>query len=41
MKLTFLVICIFAFEINENLADVMVPDCKQWKKCNGYAIMKK
>ena len=38
MKLTFFALCIFAFKINENLADVMLPPtvCKQGKVCSEY-----
>ena len=33
MKLTFFAFCIFAIQINENLADILV-DCVQGKTCN-------
>ena len=35
MKLTFLALCIFALQINENLASVII-DCSQGQKCNVY-----
>ena len=37
MKLTFFAFCIFANQINENLADVMVP-CVHHKICYGDQI---
>ena len=35
MKLTFLALCIFALQINLNLADVII-DCLQGQKCNVF-----
>ena len=37
MKLTFFALCIFVFQINENLArDPVPPPCEQGQPCNEY-----